>query len=247
MLLGWRHSGFNIHRSRRIAPSSREDLERLAQYIIRNPFSLDKMHPNATGESIIYRSGLNPKIRRNFQVFEPCDFIAAITQHIPDKSFQLVRYYGWYSNKMRGQRLKQDAQKEAERESAEGESPALGTPEVIDVSGFVSRRRPSRKWRDLIQKVWEADPLLCPTCHEPMRIIALIDEAEIIERILRHLGLWEEPVDLDRGPPEAIVELFPEEQHLDPLLELWSEMAPRREDPIDPFPDYDSEPVFSWN
>jgi hypothetical protein len=61
---------------------------------------------------------------------------------------------------------------------------------VIDVSGFVSRRRPSRKWRDLIQKVWEADPLLCPTCHEPMRIIALIDEAEVIERILRHLGLW---------------------------------------------------------
>ncbi len=53
-----------------------------------------------------------------------------------------------------------------------------------------------------------------------------IDEAEVIERILRHLGLWEEPVDLDRGPPEAILELFPEEQHLDPLLELWSEMAP---------------------
>jgi hypothetical protein len=63
-------------------------------------------------------------------------------------SNQLVRYYGWYSNKMRGQRLKQDAQKEAERESAEGESPALGTPEVIDVSGFVSRRRPSRKWSE---------------------------------------------------------------------------------------------------
>jgi hypothetical protein len=36
----------------------------------------------------------------------PCDLIARITQHIPDKSFQLVRFYGWYSNKMRGQRLK---------------------------------------------------------------------------------------------------------------------------------------------
>jgi len=36
----------------------------------------------------------------------PCDFIARITQHIPDKSFQLVRYYGQYSSKMRGQRLK---------------------------------------------------------------------------------------------------------------------------------------------
>jgi hypothetical protein len=44
--------------------------------------------------TIIYRSGLNPKIQRNFEVFSPCDFIARITQHIPDKSFQLVRYYG---------------------------------------------------------------------------------------------------------------------------------------------------------
>ena len=43
--------------------------------------------------SIIYRSGLNLKIQRNFEVFTPCDFIAAITQHIPDKSFQLVRYH----------------------------------------------------------------------------------------------------------------------------------------------------------
>jgi hypothetical protein len=84
-----------------------------------------------------------------------------------------------------------------------------------------------------------------------MRIIALIDEAEVIERILRHLGLWEEPVDANRGPPEAILELFPEEKIIDPLLELWSEMTPGRGDPEgDPFPDYDSEPVLfgtNWN
>ncbi len=72
----------------------REDLERLAQYIIRNPFSVEKMQVKERGGTIIYRSGQNPKIQRNFEVFTPCDFIAAITQHIPHKSFQLVRYYG---------------------------------------------------------------------------------------------------------------------------------------------------------
>jgi hypothetical protein len=87
----------------------------LAQYIIRNPFAVEKMQvspPNRANPagSVLYRSGLNPKIQRNFEVFSPCDFIAAITQHIPDKSFQLVRYYGWYSNKMRGQRDKRAAQ-----------------------------------------------------------------------------------------------------------------------------------------
>jgi hypothetical protein len=46
---------------------------------------------------VLYRSRLNPKNQRNFsatggsafggEVFTPCDFIAAITRHIPDKSF----------------------------------------------------------------------------------------------------------------------------------------------------------------
>jgi hypothetical protein len=31
------------------------------------------------------------------KIFSAEDFIAAITQHIPDKGFQMVRYYGWYS------------------------------------------------------------------------------------------------------------------------------------------------------
>ncbi|MGA1825299.1 MAG: transposase [bacterium] len=33
--------------------------------------------------------------------------MTAITQHIPEKSFQMIRYYGWYSNKTRGMREKQ--------------------------------------------------------------------------------------------------------------------------------------------
>ena len=36
--------------------------------------------------------------KKNFKVFTADEFIAAITQHIPKISFQLVRYYGWYSN-----------------------------------------------------------------------------------------------------------------------------------------------------
>ena len=34
--------------------------------------------------------------------------------------------------------------------------------EVIDVSAHEPRRIPSMKWRELIKKVWEADPLPCP-------------------------------------------------------------------------------------
>ena len=32
--------------------------------------------------------------------------------------------------------------------------------------------------------------LQCPQCHHEMRIVSLINDAQIIERILRHIGMW---------------------------------------------------------
>jgi len=45
------------------------------------------------------------------------------TISIPDKRFQMVRYDGWYSNKMRGQRRKRAQEAE---EIAANESSAIG-------------------------------------------------------------------------------------------------------------------------
>jgi len=53
-----------------------------------------------------YRSKTNIKHKRNYEVFSSVDFIAQITQHIPDTGVQMVRCYGWYSNKSRGLRAK---------------------------------------------------------------------------------------------------------------------------------------------
>jgi hypothetical protein len=135
------------------------------------------------------------KIQRNFEVFTPCEFIAAITQHIPDKSFQFVRYYGWYSNKMRGRRSKQ---------AAAVVQPDGKAASVIDVSEHKPRRIPSKKWRELIKKVREADPLLCPKCQKEMRIVALLDDPAVIERILRHLGLWQQGIRVASGPSPPV-------------------------------------------
>jgi hypothetical protein len=33
--------------------------------------------------------------KKNFEIFSAEEFIGAISQHIPDKRFQMVRYYGW--------------------------------------------------------------------------------------------------------------------------------------------------------
>ena len=37
------------------------------------------------------------------------------------------------------------------------------------------------------------DPLRCPVCQSPMRVLCVIDDPEIVEKILRHLGAWHDP------------------------------------------------------
>jgi len=39
----------------------------------------------------------------------------------------------------------------------------------------------------LLQQIFEVDPLACPTCRGPMRIIACITQASVIDQILAHL------------------------------------------------------------
>lgn len=59
--------------------------------------------------------------------------------------------------------------------------------------------RAKAAWARLIRKVYEADPLECPKCKGPMRVIALIDDPGVVRRILEHLGRWA-PEPAERGP-----------------------------------------------
>ena len=44
-----------------------------------------------------------------------------------------------------------------------------------------------RRWADLLRRVYEIDPLVCPRCSAAMRVVGFITRRETIERILDHL------------------------------------------------------------
>ena len=127
----WEHSGFSVDNSDYLSPSDTFGLERLAQYILRCPFSLARVVRLTEDGSVIYRAekdhcrrfpgpasgDLRGGPHRNFQVFSALDFLAELTQHIPEKGEHLVRYYGWYSHRQRGIRVKRRQPEESEKES----------------------------------------------------------------------------------------------------------------------------------
>ncbi len=108
---------------------------------------------------------------------------------------QLVRYYGWYSNRMRGDRKKQE-----ERAKGKSEDIVASVDTMINVRAYKSKRIPQLMWCECIKKVWEVDPLVCPKCTGEMRIISFIYKKTVIKKILTHLDLYE-PKSNQRAPP----------------------------------------------
>ena len=67
-----------------------------------------------------------------------------------------VRYYGCYSNAARGMRRKAEPPAEP---SSPGEAPeGATTPERADRAAL------RRQWAEMIRRVYEGDPLMCPRC-----------------------------------------------------------------------------------
>ena len=71
-------------------------------------------------------------------------------------------------------------------------------PEVIEIDVPPVSKELKKRWSYFIRKVYETDPLTCPKCEGEIRIIAFIDQPEVLKKILQHLGLWEE----SHAPPK---------------------------------------------
>jgi hypothetical protein len=78
---------------------------------------------------------------------------------------------------------------------------------MTDASGRPRRR--GYLWADLMRRTFGIDVLACPRCGGRLRLIALMDNPRVVERILRHLGL---PTDRPeprpaRSPPQALLDI----------------------------------------
>jgi len=123
-----RHSGFSLHNAVRIGAADSEGRRGVAEYILRSPFALEKLRYQASTGTIIYQPKMHPVLKRNFEIFSACDWLAALTAHIPNAGEHLVRYYGWYSNVSRGKR----------RKAQGGDSTTI--EEFTEVSGSAAKR-----------------------------------------------------------------------------------------------------------
>jgi len=111
-------------------------------------------HAKAIAYAARIKPGLEPSSVPS--PLDPKDFLARLVMHIPDPHRHVTRYYGAYSSVLRARRRREAP---ARGGTQQPDAPASSTsPAPTDPDMRALRRR----WAELLRRIYELDPLVCP-------------------------------------------------------------------------------------
>jgi hypothetical protein len=171
---------FDLHAAVAVRAGARERLERMCRYALRPAVGQERLRISPEGQVVL-------DLRRRWAdgtthlVFDPVEFLERLAALVPRPRINLVLYYGVLAPRAAWR----DAVVPSRTTDADS------APGAADVSGHGGRvgRRPNRAWAELMERSFGFDVLACPRCAGRMTLVALIRDAAVVGRILRHLGL----------------------------------------------------------
>jgi len=202
-----RSNGFDLHAGLVVPAGQRERLERVCRYALRPPVAGDRLRVTDAGQ---VRLALRHRWTdgTTHVSFAPVELLGRLAVLVPRPRINLILYHGvlgpraaWRSAVVRRESPSGgEARIEDSSVQADQGEPHTDTPVAA------RRRVRGQLWADLMRRTFGFDVLACPRCGGRLRLIALIEQAAVIRRILGHLGLRTEvpvphPV---RAPPLAI-------------------------------------------
>ena len=202
--------GFSLQAGVRIRKGDREGLERLCRYVLRPPFSQERLELLPDGR---VRYGLRRERPdgTSHLILTPLEFLEKLAALIPPPRSHLVVYQGILAPNSGSRPFVVPAPRVSleggcghppkrgrRRRTVPDEEPATGDREPPNAD--VAPTGPGRTaWATLLRRTFGLDVLQCPRCPGRMELIAAITEPGPIRRILRHLDLPEDP--LRAAPP----------------------------------------------
>ena len=192
-------NGFSLHAGVSCEGHQKDKRERLCRYIARPAVAVPRLSLSSTGKVVYtlktpYRDGTTQV------AFEPVDFIARLAALVPKPRINLTRYHGVLApnHRWRGEVTPAKHGKEPKMgANAEVKTPAEG--------------HAARTWAQRLKRVFNIDIEVCGRCGGSARVIACIEDQDVIDRILAHLREKEQGTPTlphlappSRAPPEAL-------------------------------------------
>jgi hypothetical protein len=180
-----RQNGFDLHAAVVVPGRDRARLERVCRYALRPPVAHDRIRLTEQGQVLL-------ELRHRWVdgtthlLFDPVELLERLAALTPRPRINLVLYYGvlgarsaWRSHL---------GEPEAASPGGTGTAPAARADPAVATPPAAGARS-NLLWAELMRRSFGFEVLRCPRCGGWLRLIALIEEARVIRRILGHLGL----------------------------------------------------------
>ncbi len=174
-----RLQGFDLHAGIAVRAGARDRLERLCRYALRPAVGQERLRISPDGQVVL-------ELRRRWAngtthlVFEPVELLERLAALVPRPRINLVLYHGVLAPRAAWRSAIVPAQ-EADDDHESGTAGECRHERV--------GRRPNWDWAKLMERSFGFDVLACPRCAGRMTLVALIRDAAVVTRILRHLHL----------------------------------------------------------
>ena len=199
--------GWSIEAGVRIRAGDRKALERLCRYVLRPPFAQERLFDLEDGRyQYLFRrtrpDGAESMTLTGVQLLEKLSAL------VPPPRSHLLRYHGVLAPHAKARpRVVPPEEPPPRREVAELPRRRRRRKRDREVGPPRRPRRGRRRrtpWAELLRRTFGYDVLECPRCKGRMEVLACITNAASVRRILRALGLPEEPPRAApaRSPPQ---------------------------------------------
>ncbi len=170
--------GFSLHAGVRCEANDRQGIEQLCRYITRPAISNERLAINRDGNVVLklktpWRNGTT------HIVLTPMEFMQRLAALVPRPRLHLIRFHGVLAPnaKLRSRVVPVPPQKET---AGEGDCEH-------------AHSKPARlRWAQLLKRVFDIDVERC-ACGGKLKLVAVIEEPAVIEKILKHIGLDPQP------------------------------------------------------
>ena len=184
-----KEAGFSLHAGVAAQASERDKLERLCRYISRPAVSEKRLSLTSTG-NIRYQLKTPYNDGTTHVIFNPLDFIAKLASLVPKPKVNLTRFHGVFAPNSKHRILVTPARRGKGRRKAIGQDK---TPE----------RRTAMTWAQRLKRVFNIDVESCAYCGGPAKVIACIEDQQLIGKILSHLKKKDRLPSLPNTLPET--------------------------------------------
>ena len=176
-----KQAGFSLHAGIACKSHQRTKLERLCRYITRPAIAERRLSLANNGNVVIalktpYDDGTS------HVVLSPMEFMGRLAALVPRPRVNLTRFHGVFSpnSKLRTDVVPQKPVEEQENPKSKAYS---------------------MTWAQRLKRVFAIEIEKCEKCGGPVRIIASIEDPDVIQKILKHLGLNQPEHPKSRSPP----------------------------------------------